>query len=59
MTDSEVIAFASTEIAKVRHRGGRRARDKSGQEYILLELEVAERLLALARERVAESNREP
>jgi hypothetical protein len=54
MTDSEVITHARTEIAKFRAYGHRRAREKSGQEYILLETEVAERLLALAQERVTE-----
>jgi hypothetical protein len=59
MTDSEVITFARTEIAKVRHHGGRRVKDKRGQEYVLLEIEVAEHLLALAQERVAARDREP
>jgi anthranilate phosphoribosyltransferase len=54
MDDAEVIIFARTEIDKVRHHGGRRVKDKSGQEYVLLELEIAERLLALAQERIAE-----
>ena len=59
MTDAEVIMHARTEVGKVRDHGGRRIKDRSGQEFVLLELEVAERLVDLAQARVAGGNREP
>ena len=48
MNDAEVIASAKAETDKVRKWPGRRAK-----RYVLLELEVAERLVALAEERLS------
>jgi hypothetical protein len=58
MTDSEVIAHARTEIKKI-HAHGRRVKDRAGQEYVLLEVEIAERLLDLAEAHVTKRRRRP
>ena len=48
MTDADVIAFARTEIEKVRSWRDPHKKKRRGGQYVLLELEIAERLLALA-----------
>jgi hypothetical protein len=59
MTDAEVIAFARVEIDKVRSWRDPHRRRISRTEYVLLELDVAERLLTLAEAHVAESGGDP
>jgi hypothetical protein len=54
MTDAEVIAFARTEIEKVRAWRDPHKKKRLGGQHVLLELEIAERLLVLAEAHVAE-----
>ena len=49
MTDAEIIAAARTETEKVRNWKEPRRKSERGQpRYVLLDLEAAERLIALA-----------
>ena len=59
MTDTEVIAFARVEIDKVRNWRDPHKKKRKRAEYVLLELDVAERLLTLAEEYVAEHGNDP
>ena len=59
LTDAEAIAFARTEIDKVRNWRDPGKKKRNRTEYVLLELDVAERLLAMAEKHLHGQNAAP